>query len=140
LWQHGLGLGWQLRSWGWRHLWLHHRRLLHRLLSGCVPLGCLGLLRLGGCQDMGRILSDLVLQLLKFLIHNIFIIRKISLEPFERAGVIFGLEILLELIKLLVGHLVGQTHTHTHLKRLINMTQQAPFLFERQAAKSYLLQ
>jgi hypothetical protein len=78
-------------------------------------------------QDLGSGLGDFALQLVELLLHNIFIIREVCFQPLKSAGVIFGLEVLLEFVQLLVGHLVGQTDTDAHFQCFVDMLQEAVF-------------
>jgi len=67
-------------------------------------------------------LGDFSFQLVEFLLDDILVIREVGLQPFKGAGVILGLEIAFKLVKLLVGHLVGQTDADPHFQRFVNMS------------------
>jgi hypothetical protein len=81
-------------------------------------------------------LGDFGLQFVKFLLDDVLIIRKVGLQPFEGASIVFGLEILLEFVQLLIGHLVGQPDADPHLQRLVDVLEEAIFLDLRQAAEA----
>ena len=88
------------------------------MLRGLRGLRCLGL---AAGQDLGRRLGDFGLQLVEFLLDDILIIGKVRFQPLESAGVVLGLEVLLEFIELLVGHLIGQTNTDAHFQRFVDV-------------------
>lgn len=94
-----------------------------------------GRVGLGRGQNLWCRSLDLCFQLLKFLVDDVFVVRKIALQPFEGASIILGLEVGLELVELLIAHLVCQAHTDTHLQRLIYMSQQTTLVFNRQTAE-----
>lgn len=94
---------------------------------------------LAGGQDLRRSLGNFGLQLIKFLLNDLFVIRKVGFQPFESTGVIFGFKILFELIKLLVAHLICQTDTDTHLERFVDVFQETVLLGGRQRGQSDFL-
>ncbi len=65
-----------------------------------------------------------------------FIVWEVGLEPPKRAGFIVAVYKTLELIKLLVCHFLGQTHTDIHLKPLVNMLQEFVLFVDGQTTKS----
>jgi hypothetical protein len=87
--------------------------------------GCL-VLRSG--QYLGRGLRDLGLELIEFLLDYVLVVWEVGFQPFERSGIVFGLEVLLEFIQLLVGHLIGQAYAHAHLERFVDVLQEAVLL------------
>jgi len=58
-------------------------------------------------------------KLIELLLHDFFVIRKVGFQPLEGAGVIFGLEVALKFVQLLVAHLISQADADAHLKRTI---------------------
>jgi hypothetical protein len=70
----------------------------------------------------------------------LLVVREVGLQPFESAGVVLGLEVFLELVQLLVGHLIGQPDSHPHLERLVDMLKEAVFLGRRQGRQTHLFQ
>ena len=96
----------------------------------------LGLGGLAGSQDLRRRLGDFGLEFVEFLLDYLLIVREISLQPFESTGVILGLEVTLELIKLFIGHLVSQANTNAHLKRFVDVLKETVLLGFRQAAET----
>lgn len=130
-----LGRHWWLLVICWRSLWLVAIRGSVRLLGLSWNTWLQRMRRqilLRSSQNLVGRLGNLTPQLIKLFIHDIFIIREIRLQPLESAGIILSLKVLFELIKLLIGHLISQPHTDTHLQRLVNMAQQPTLLFGRQ--------
>lgn len=96
--------------------------------------------RLSSGQNLRRSRLDLCFELLKLFVDDVFVVREVGLEPLKRTGVVLGLEVGLELIELLIGHLVGQAHADTHFQRLVDVGQKPTLILGRQAAEPNLLQ
>ncbi len=72
-------------------------------------------------QYLGRGLGDFGLELVEFLLDYLFVVREVGFQPLESAGIVLGLEVFLEFVQLLVGHLIGQADTHAHLECLVDV-------------------
>jgi len=83
-------------------------------------------------------LGYLGLKLVEFLLYDIFIIRKVRFQPLESTGVVLSLEVTLELVELLVGHLVCQPYSNPHFQRLINMFEKSVLFPVRQTTEPHL--
>lgn len=123
---------------------LRRLRSASRSWSGSRNWGCtdgggrcgrlMGGLSLAGSQDLGCCLCNFSFQLIELLLDNVFVVRKVSFQPFKSPGIVFGLKVTLEFVKLVIGHLVSQTNPDTHLKRLVDMFKKAVFLAFGQTA------
>ena len=80
---------------------------------------------LAGGQNLRRRLGDFVFQLIKFLLHYVFIVREVGFQPFEGPGIILGFEVTLKLVELLITHLIGQSNTYPHFQSFIDVSQKA---------------
>jgi len=99
-----------------------------------------GLGGLAASQDLGCRLGDLSLELIEFLLDDFFVIGKVGLEPFEGTSVILSLKIALKLVQLIIAHLISQTDTDPHLKRFIDMLEQAVLFGVGKRAQTDFLQ
>jgi hypothetical protein len=106
-----------------------HGRRIGRLRSrswslslSSLPLACRCL---AAGQNLRSRLGNLAFQFVEFLLDDFLVVGKVRFQPLEGAGVILGLEVFLEFIELLVGHLVGQTDTDAHFQRFVDMFEEA---------------
>jgi hypothetical protein len=99
-----------------------------------------GTCSLAASQNLGCGLRDFAFQLVELLLDDFFVIRKVCFKPLKSSGVVLGFEVFFELIKLLVGHLVGQADADAHFQGLVDMLEKAVLFSSRQRRQTDFLQ
>ena len=98
---------------------------------------------LAGYDQLRRNFLNLELELLKYIVHDLLVVRQVGFEPLQclcLVGVTAFIDEFLEFFELLVGHLVGQIGAHTKFQRLVNVLEHAPLLVFGKASEAEFLQ